>query len=212
MEISQDLYNTIIKIVSEQIQPIKERIDEIKIEREEFEALKKEVSKLTKNVNLLAKAQKRTEERVEELAQAQKRTEDAIRELSINVSGLGETIGFGLEDIARVMVPGHLFRHEGIKIEGELVRNFVVIDGKEIEIDLWGEGRREREEIVVVGEVKSRVYETDVKGFLSKIIEPLRKTISKKRLYPLMFSYFIHPSAQAFASIHGICLIASYQR
>jgi predicted nuclease with TOPRIM domain len=175
------------------------------VKASDFNELKEIVKELAQEQKELTKEQKK-------LTQAQKETQKALKELTINVSKLGETLGFGLEDIARVVVPGYLLRHEKIQIEGELSRNFFVINGKEIEVNLYGEGEKENIQMVVIGEVKARIYERDVKSFLSNVINPLRLIIKSKKLYPLMFAYFIHPQAQTFAKLHEIHLIASYQR
>jgi hypothetical protein len=40
-----------------------------------------------------------------------------VKALSIQVGRLSDVVGFSLEDIARVVVPGWLLRHEGIEVE-----------------------------------------------------------------------------------------------
>ncbi|MEK7275342.1 MAG: hypothetical protein AAB110_08795 [Candidatus Desantisbacteria bacterium] len=145
------------------------------------------------------------------LAEAQAKTKQAMKHLSINVHGLGETIWFGLEDIARIVVPGYLERHENIYIE-ELQMDFIKVDGVEMEIDLFGECNKGEETILIIGEVKSRRYEGEVKKFVSNVINPIRKSENERSIYPLMFGYVVHPSAQRLAKIEGIHLIASYQR
>lgn len=74
-----------------------------------------------------------TEERLEQLVQAQRRTEEATRSLAQAVGQLSDTVGYGLEDIARVILPGYLERHFGIRV-GELERRFVGSEGNEVEI------------------------------------------------------------------------------
>jgi len=239
MAISMAVYNTIRQIVDERIDTFKERIEEIRVERKDFDELKGEVTKLTISVDRLAEAQAETgqkvgrleesmaklaeaqakteqkvgrlEESVDKLAVAQAKTEQAIKHLSINISGLSDTIGFGLEDIARTVVPGYLERHENIYIE-ELQRGFIEVDGVEREIDLFGECNRDGEAILIIGEVKSRIYEGEVKKFVSNVINPIRKSEKERRIYPLMFGYVIHPSAQRLAKAEGVHLVASYQR
>jgi len=218
MAISMAVYNTIRQIVDERIDTFKERIEEIRVERKDFDELKGEVTKLTISVDRLAEAQAETgqkvgrlEESVDKLAVAQAKTEQAIKHLSINISGLSDTIGFGLEDIARTVVPGYLERHENIYIE-ELQRGFIEVDGVEREIDLFGECNRDGETILIIGEVKSRIYEGEVKKFVSNVINPIRKSEKERRIYPLMFGYVIHPSAQRLAKAEGVHLVASYQR
>jgi len=239
MAISMAVYNTIRQIVDERIDTFKERIEEIRVERKDFDELKGEVTKLTISVDRLAEAQAETgqkvgrleesmaklaeaqakteqkvgrlEESVDKLAVAQAKTEQAIKHLSINISGLSDTIGFGLEDIARTVVPGYLERHENIYIE-ELQRGFIEVDGVEREIDLFGECNRDGETILIIGEVKSRIYEGEVKKFVSNVINPIRKSEKERRIYPLMFGYVIHPFAQRLAKAEGVHLVASYQR
>jgi len=239
MAIAMAVYNTIRQIVDERIDTFKERIEEIRVERKDFDELKGEVTKLTISVDRLAEAQAETgqkvgrleesmaklaeaqakteqkvgrlEESVDKLAVAQAKTEQAIKHLSINISGLSDTIGFGLEDIARTVVPGYLERHENIYIE-ELQRGFIEVDGVEREIDLFGECNRDGEAILIIGEVKSRIYEGEVKKFVSNVINPIRKSEKERRIYPLMFGYVIHPFAQRLAKAEGVHLVASYQR
>ncbi len=235
--LTKELYETIIYIVDERVRSIKvgreeydklrdvvyelaqaqkrteERVEELaqaqKRTEERVEELAQAQKRTEERVEELAQAQKRTEERVEELAQAQKRTEDAIQQLSRAVASLSDTIGFGLEDIARVVLPGYLERHFKIKIE-ELERKFFVVDSREIEINLYAEGEREGKSLVVIGECRSRIYERDVDSFYTNV-EPLIKTIDKEKVL-VLFGYLIHPSASRKAEERNIILVASYQR
>ena len=229
--ISTELYEFIIKIVDE-------RVKEIKVTREEFNKLIEEVRQLVKSIDRLAEAQKRTEERVdrlskalEELAEAQKRTEervdklakvvdslvlavgelsDSVKMLKVEVGRLSETVGFGLEDIARVVLPGWLQRHTGIYVE-ELRREFFTVNGEEIEVDLFGEGLKDKKKVFIIGEVKSRIYRHDVERFYRKYSK-LKKVLPKDKLIGVLFGYLIHPSARKQAQKHGFYTIASYER
>jgi len=192
----------------QKVEKLEESVDKLAVAQAKTE---QKVGRLEESVDKLAVAQAKTEQKVEELAMAQAKTEQAIKHLSINISGLSDTIGFGLEDIARTVVPGYLERHENIYIE-ELQRGFIEVDGVEREIDLFGECNRDGEAILIIGEVKSRIYEGEVKKFVSNVINPIRKSEKERRIYPLMFGYVIHPSAQRLAKAEGVHLVASYQR
>ena len=126
------------------------------------------------------------------------------------IGGLSDTIGFGLEDIAKVMLPSWLEKHERVKIE-ELERRFIKIDEEEIEVNLYGEGRRGHHPIIVIGEVKSRIHGRDVKEFFENF-NKIKKAFKGRRVIPLLFGYWIHPSASSLGKELGIRLIASYQR
>ena len=166
------------------------------------------------NLEKLTQAQARTEIALQELAEAQARTEVALKHQQRHLSGLGEVIGFGLEDIAKTVVPGYLQRHFGIDLEGplgdELARRFFQVNGQPVEIDLYGEGSRDGQRVVVLAESKSRIGGTEVHRFARKIasVEPLLEG----EIWRIMFGYYIHPSAQKPAEENRIRLIASYQR
>lgn len=160
-------------------------------------------------VEELAKAQARTEARVEELAKAQARTERALRNLTVQVGRLTDTIGYGLEDIARVVLPGYLESHYNVRVE-ELERKFIEVNGRIREINLYGEGVRNGKKVIVVGETRSRIYEKDVKSFIKNIgrlVDQFDAEVLK-----VMFGYFIHPLATKLAREEDIILVASYQR
>jgi len=157
-------------------------------------------------LNELAEAQKRTELRLNELAEAQKRTEDSMRSLSISVSRLSDVIGYGLEDVARVVLPGWLERHLDVYVE-TLERRFVEVTGKEVELNLYGEGMRKGEKVTVVGEVMARIYGRDVEEFASKV-----ENLTDKNILKVMFGFLIHPTAEKVAKEKDIILVASYMK
>jgi DNA repair exonuclease SbcCD ATPase subunit len=172
-------------------------------------------------IDELAQAQARTEQRVDELAQAQARTEQQIEKLveaqqnlAQQVGRLSDTIGFGLEDIAKVVLPGYLYRHFGIRLEGvlgeELNRHFFHINGTDVEINLYGEGERDGQRVVVLGEAKSRICGNDVEKFTHNLA--VMDHVLKGEVVRVMFGYFIHPSAEVAARERDILVVASYQR
>jgi uncharacterized protein (DUF3084 family) len=171
----------------------------------------------------LAEAQARTEERVgrlEEgqrelqaavarLTEAQARTEVALQALAQQVGRLTETIGFSLEDLAREVTPAYLAHHYGI--QGlELERRFFVADGQELEVDFYGEGRRDGEVVAVVGEVRSRIHGRDVEAAVRQA-ERLAPQLPGRPL-PVLFGFVIHPSAREMAGRLGAVVISSSGR
>ncbi|MCD6317550.1 hypothetical protein J7M02_00595, partial [Candidatus Aerophobetes bacterium] len=174
------------------------------------------VGRLEDAVERLAKAQAKTEERVgrledavEKLAKAQAKTEEALANLAKEVGGLSTTIGFGLEDICRVVLPGYLERHYNVYVT-ELNRKFFRINETDVEINFYGEGRKDGKKVVILGEAKSKIYKSEVRKFLqqiSKVIPQIEHETLK-----VMFGYLIHPTAMELAKKEGIILVASYQR
>jgi len=130
-----------------------------------------------------------------------------LQGMAKEVGALSQNFGFGLEDIAHVVLPGYLKRHYKIEM-GEFERKFFEVNGKLVEINLFAEGRIKKEKITVLGEVKSRIYERETKKFkkdLSKVLP-----LIEGKVFKLMFGYLVHPSASKIAE--DIKLIASYQR
>jgi predicted nuclease with TOPRIM domain len=165
-------------------------------------------------LNELAQAQARTEQRVEQLegamqrlAEAQARTEQALQQLATQVGALSDNVGYGLEDIARVVLPGYLKQRYGVTIE-RLERRIFPIDGQQFDIDLYAEGRRGRRRIVVLGEVKARIYAREVHHF-QQVLQAVRPQLPAEPL-PVLFGYFIDLSAMESAQ-DQILLIAAYQ-
>jgi hypothetical protein len=226
--ITAELYRAIVTIVDD-------RVKEIRVTREDFDRLTQTVAQLAQaqarteqrleelaqaqarteqRLNELAQAQARTEQRVEQLegamqrlAEAQARTEQALQQLATQVGALSDNVGYGLEDIARVVLPGYLKQRYGVTIE-RLERRIFPIDGQQFDIDLYAEGRRGRRRIVVLGEVKARIYAREVHHF-QQVLQAVRPQLPAEPL-PVLFGYFIDLSAMESAQ-DQILLIAAYQ-
>jgi len=239
MSLTPETYELILKIVDERVKEIKvTREDFDKLSKtvnqlaENINILTQRINSLTEAHQKLVEAQKATEEELKKLAEAQKATEERLNkltervdklaesvrelgvkfdELSMAVGRLSDVIGFGLEDIARVVVPGWLERHLGIYVEN-LVRQFFYVEGMRFEVNLYGEGVKENVKTIIIGECRSRIYGRDVKEFLEKY-SLIRKVLpSNVNVVGLMFGYLIHPSAQEVAERNKIYVIASYMR
>ncbi|MCS7173099.1 MAG: hypothetical protein N0A24_06845 [Armatimonadetes bacterium] len=161
----------------------------------------------------LAEAQLRTEERVSRLEEAvarledaQARTELALQQLAQQVGRLSDAVGFTLEELARELGPSYLAQRFGIRVES-LERRFFTVDGEEVEVDFFGEGTRDGERIVVVGEVRSRIYGRDVE-VLARRVRSLAPQLTGTPV-PALFGFVIHPSAQQAADRTGVLLIAA---
>ncbi|MEX2723043.1 MAG: hypothetical protein Q6367_004055, partial [Candidatus Freyarchaeota archaeon] len=170
------------------------------------------LERLEATVEQLAEAQCRTEERLEQLFVVQRDTARALSELASQVGGLSDTVGFRLEDIARIMVPGWFERHTDITIEGEFESTVVSGDGKEVQVNLLGRGRRpDGREVVVAGECKSRIQRREVKAF-ARVLRTVRSAFRGKDVIGFMFGYFVHPTADTEAKEHEILVLAPYRR
>jgi len=128
----------------------------------DFNELKSIVKDLAESQKELAEAQKRTELRVEELVEAQKETHYQVQELAHQlgetnrtVGGLGQSMAYALENEAYRMIPAVLEEKHGIEMTERFVRTFI----RGEEINLFGRGRRDGQDILIVGETKLRLDE-----------------------------------------------------
>ncbi len=63
--------------------------------------------------------------------------------------------------------------------------------------------------VVIIGEVKGRIYEDDVNRFYHGIFQ--KAASSYPRVYGIMFGYLVHPKAKQLARSLGLQAIASYE-
>lgn len=95
-----------------------------------------------------------------------------MQQLAQQVGRLSDYVGFGLEDIAHVVLPAYLFRHHGIRM-GELERKFIQLNGEPVEINLYAEAEKEGKTIIILGGVKSRIYGREVEEFARALLHAL---------------------------------------
>ncbi|MDR7610474.1 MAG: hypothetical protein QN161_11400 [Armatimonadota bacterium] len=161
----------------------------------------------------LAQAQRRTEERVghlegavERLAEAQARTEQVVQQLAQQVGRLSDAVGFTLEELARELAPAYLAERYGIRVAA-LERRFFTVDGEEVEVDFFGEGTRDGEPVVVLGEARSRIYGRDVET-LARRARALGPQLLGTPV-PVLLGFVVHPSAVEAAARTGVLVVAA---
>jgi DNA repair exonuclease SbcCD ATPase subunit len=181
-------------------------------------------------LNELAEAQKRTEQRVEELAQAQKETERKIKELTEaqrkteeslkkliedhsktreKLEGLSDSFGYLLEDRAMKSLPKILKRKYNIKAVGNFVRDYFIINGEHVEVNIFGRVKKGNKEYILIGEAKSQVTKKAIDKFLKKC-DKISRRFSKETIR-VFISYIFSPGIKEYAEEKGIVLIPSYE-
>ncbi|HID55338.1 TPA: hypothetical protein EYP37_02325 [Candidatus Poribacteria bacterium] len=175
------------------------------------------VTRLEAAVEKLAQAQARTEERVtrleevvERLVQAQARTEKALQNLAKQVGGLSDTVGGDIEDIAYIVVHDVLMREYGWKV-GPLERSWQRWDGKEVEINLFGQAtdpKHPDRRIWIVGEAKHNLTLREIRRF-ARQVEQARRNLDGE-VFPVCFCYRARPEVQDRIRSEGMYLIFSY--
>ena len=167
-----------------------ERQREESVTKKEFNELKEIIRDLGKSVKELAEAQRRTEERLEafekqteenfnrvwkainELAEAQKRTEEEIAKLvkrmdvfEERLEGISNSVGYVLENTSYKALPRLLAERYGLEVEGKLIRRYLPVARKEIQVNIYGHARKYGQRLLVLGECKVRPSRREIERF-----------------------------------------------
>ncbi len=164
----------------------------------------------------LAEGQRQLQAAVAELMVANKRMGRLLAQLTERVGRIEQQWGLSVEAVAQVMLPPYLEKKKGIKLRGEpgeeLQPLYLPVNKEWAQIDLYGEGTMNGEEVCVICECKSRVYGREVKTFARKLERIGAHLKTEKRIVPVLFGFFVHPSAAPVAASHQIILVGALQR
>jgi len=191
----------------ERLNSLAERVESLAIAQQRTE----------ERLNSLAIAQQRTEERLNSLAIAQERTEKEIRTLTITVKriqkelgGLSHSVGFDLENQAYKALPNILKERFGIEIKDRLLRKYIEYpDGREEEINIYGEAQKNGKKIFIIGESKTHLSRKDIEKF-KKRIERLKKVIGEE-IFPIFVVHTSSPKIVKFSLDSGFPVFFSYE-
>ncbi len=184
---------------------------------ERLNQLAERVDQLTVRVDQLAEAQRKTEERLNQLAEAQRKTEKEVEKLArglkslqTEVGGLAHTIGYRLEDEAIKSLPEILKNDFGIIIKNRLRRDYLETpSGQFIEVNIFGEARKNGKEYLVIGEAKSQLKKRDIDNFI-RLTEKLKQYFDKE-LIRVLITYQTSPPVKSYAKDKGIKIYFSYE-
>ena len=178
------------------------------VKTSDFNELKSIVKELAQAQKELAEAQKETQIEIKKLAQG-------LRETNGHLGGLGRSVAYALENEAYRMLPELLEKRYGIEMSERLVRT--TIEGEEINI--FGRGRRQGQDILLVGETKLRLDERRQKkrGQKGVFAQLAAKAEAVASAYPdieivlLLITHFARPSVLKHAEEQGIIVVQSFE-
>jgi TPP-dependent indolepyruvate ferredoxin oxidoreductase alpha subunit len=98
----------------------------------------------------------------EAFEKAEKRNEQTRKQVGV----LTDNFGYLLEDRAIRTLPKLLKEKYGFEITEPLRRDFIEINGKYIEVNIYGKARKNNEEFIIIGEAKTRITNKAIIGFL----------------------------------------------
>ncbi len=230
---TEERVNELEKTVKELIEAQKRTEERVKELAEAQKRTEEELRKLTESHYKLVEEHRKTEERVnelekaiKELAEAQKRTEEELRKLTEShyklaeehrklveehrktrekLEGLSDAFGYTLEDRAIKSLPSILLKEYKIEVIGKLKRTYLKIGKEYIELNIYGKGRKNGKEYIIIGESKSRISKKEIDRFISKCEKVSDKSIK------IIISYIFTPEIEEYAKEKEIILIPSYE-
>jgi len=173
--------------------------------------------KVWEAIHELTEAQRRTEQRVEELAEAQKRTEREIQRLTGELAvvkdrleGISHSVGYSLENKSYKVLPELLKRDMGVEVTTPLVRKYLTLEkGKIFQANIYGRGRINGEEVIILGECKVRPSKREVRRFLSRVRQVEEK--EGKKVIALIVAHDFLPEMEEYLRSLGIKYYWSYE-
>jgi len=163
-----------------------------------------EISNLQRMMQQLIEVQQQTQEDIRRLTQG-------LDDLRKQVGGLSITIGYTIENEAYRALPRLLARDFGIEVESDLRRQFVADDtGEYIEVNIFGQARRNGEVITIVGESKAQLSKNDIDAFVRRKLQRLQGVYPNP--FPVLVTHMISErDVEEYARQQGIAVYYSYQ-
>ena len=181
------------------------------VTREEFSELKEIVREQGENLKILTQRVDQLTEDVRKLTGEMKKMKDDLKEVKKQVGGLSITVGYTLENEAYRYLPKLLRRDYGLELLEPLVRTFVRDQkNRPIEVNIFGKGRRNGNEVVILGEAKSQLSKRDIDRFLRRKVKPL-EAVFPERFLVLVTHMISSPEEEEYARDKDIALYYSYQ-
>ena len=190
--------------VAELVQMTRQNTEAIAELRQTTQQHSEEISDLRRTVQELVEVQKQTQEDIRRLTWG-------LDDLRKQVGGLSMTVGYTLENAAYRALPHLLNRDYGLQIDGDLTRRFVEDNqGEHIEVNIFGQARRNGEVLTIVGESKAQLSKNDVDSFLRRKIQRLQGRYPN--LFPVLVVHMTSEwDVEAYARQQGVAVYYSYQ-
>jgi DNA repair exonuclease SbcCD ATPase subunit len=171
------------------------------------------VEKHSEQIAENTRAIERLERVVEDLVKAEQRLTRRTDDIARQLGGISMNIGYFLENEAYEALPLLLERDYGVRVLTPLTRDFVEDDkGNEYEVNIFGEGERDGEQLLIVGECKMQLSKQEIDRFLRRKIKPVQRIFSGRTLFPVMVAHTITTKrVQRYAQEQGVALYLSYQ-
>ena len=93
---------------------------------------------------------------------------------------------------------------------GSVEKRWFVIDGRRVQVDLYGEGTFSGRRVVIVGECSSVIYKRDVKR-VWKVARGVSKLLGGVETVPVVFGFIVHPPGREEAKKLNVIVETAYK-
>ena len=171
------------------------------------------VEKHSEQIAENTRAIERLERVVEDLVKAEQRLTRRTDDIARQLGGMAMDLGYLLENDAYESLPPLLERDYGVRVLTPLTRDFVEDDkGNEYEVNIFGEGERDGERVLIVGECKTQLSKQEIDRFLRRKIKPVQRIFSGRAVFPVMVGHAVtSKQVQRYAQERGVAVYLSYQ-
>jgi uncharacterized protein YoxC len=213
-----------VEKLTELYERMNERMEKIEGKVNKIDKLEEALYKLEEAVRELREMAKKHDRSITELAEAQRRIEERLNILATELEklvkehrktreqlgGISHAIGYTLEDRAFKYLPELIEKDYGIKITNGLRRDYIRVKNTWVGVNIFGEGIRNGEKFLIIGEGKSQVKKRDIDNFIEKCLKvegaypsfiPLR----------IIVTYIAHPSIREYIEDRNVRIYLSYQ-
>jgi len=202
----------IVKELAEAQKRTEQRVEELAEAQKETQLAMKETQLAMKETQL---AMKETQLAMKETQQEIKTLTKRVGETNSTLGGLGQSVAYALENEAYRMLPGLLKEKYGIEVAERFVRTYV---GGE-EINLFGRGKRNGRDVLIVGESKSRLDERrrqkkgrkDFFEQLEKKAQAVRTEHPAAEIVRVVITHYARPEAVKQAQEEEIIVVQSFE-
>ncbi|GIW72209.1 MAG: hypothetical protein KatS3mg102_1751 [Planctomycetota bacterium] len=95
-----------------------------------------------------------------------------------------------------------------MRVTGRLLRTFVELAGKQLEVNVWGEGERDGKAVRIVGEAKTQMTRRDIDRFYKKV-ELLHRHRGED-LFVVLLARMARPEVEQYGRERGAAFYYSY--
>lgn len=192
-----------------------ERVSDLALGQNELTQAQK---KSEQGIEELIQVQKKSEQGIEDLIQAQKKTEEVLtslvkeqKKIRKDFGGLSDSVGYTLENEAIRHLPGILQKDLGLEIK-VMDRRFIEYpDGRDDEINIYGEGTLNKKRVYIIGESKSQLGRKDIDRFCKLLVRV--SNYLRTKIIPVLVTHSVRPQIEKYAKkkIEGLRLYMSFQ-